>query len=108
MKTKKLTVILLSQPDGGYQVFFPWHPNCITEGETVEEALKNGKEALELLLEVEAEQGNDTSVEDWMKVSDVVVRELDIKVPTSGKSKTKHSVGVKEEKTSYKTTRKSR
>jgi len=59
-------------------------------------------------LEVEAEQGNDGSVEDWMKVSDVVVRELDIRVPTSSKSKTKYSASMKEEKASYKTTRKTR
>jgi len=37
--------------EGGYTVFVPALPGCITEGDTREEALKNIREAIELYLE---------------------------------------------------------
>ena len=55
MPAKKFTVILLPD-DESYQVVFPHYPGCITFGETVEEALSNAKEAIELHLEGEAEK----------------------------------------------------
>ena len=58
MARKKFTVFLLPDEDA-YQVVFPHYPNCTTCGATVEEALKKAKEAIELVLEVEAEQGAD-------------------------------------------------
>ena len=50
MPLRKTTVFLLPDEDA-YQVVFPHYPNCVTAGETVEEALANAKEAIELLLE---------------------------------------------------------
>jgi len=47
----KLKIILESSEDGGYTVFVPSLPGCISEGETKEEALKNIREAIELYLE---------------------------------------------------------
>ena len=47
----KLTVILELQEEGGYTVYVPSLPGCISQGETREEALKNIKEAIELYLE---------------------------------------------------------
>ena len=47
----KLTVVLEEQEEGGYTVYVPSLPGCVSEGDTREEALKNIKEAIELYLE---------------------------------------------------------
>ena len=47
----KLKVILESSDEGGYTVYVPSLPGCISEGENKEEALANIKEAIELYLE---------------------------------------------------------
>ena len=46
-----LKVVLEPSEEGGYTVYVPSLPGCISEGETVEEALTNIKEAIELYLE---------------------------------------------------------
>ncbi len=47
----KLKVVLEHSEDGGYTVYVPSLPGCISEGDTREEALTNIKEAIELYLE---------------------------------------------------------
>jgi len=47
----KLKVILEPSEDGGYTVFVPSLPGCISEGDTVDEAMANIREAIELYLE---------------------------------------------------------
>jgi predicted RNase H-like HicB family nuclease len=47
----KLKVVLEPSPDGGYTVYVPALPGCISEGETEKEALANIKEAVDLYLE---------------------------------------------------------
>ena len=47
----KIKVVLESSEEGGYTVYAPSLPGCISEGETREEALNNIKEAVELYLE---------------------------------------------------------
>ena len=42
---------LTPEPTGGYSVTFPGIPGCITQGDTLEEALAMAKEAMELVLE---------------------------------------------------------
>ncbi len=81
MVKRKFTVFLLPDDDG-YQVVFPHYPNCTTCGDTVEEALMMAKEAIELVLEVEAEQGADP-VPPNAHVSHVVVGEIEAEVPES-------------------------
>lgn len=52
------TVILTPDPEqGGYTVRVPALPGCNTQGETLEEALANAREAMALYLEVLREQG---------------------------------------------------
>ena len=51
-----LTVILEPQEEGGYTVYVPSLPGCVSEGDTKEEALANIKEAIELYLESEANE----------------------------------------------------
>jgi predicted RNase H-like HicB family nuclease len=50
-KNMKLRVILEPSDEGGYTVYVPSLPGCISEGENVDEALANIKEAIELYLE---------------------------------------------------------
>ncbi|HEX8684458.1 MAG TPA: type II toxin-antitoxin system HicB family antitoxin [Ardenticatenaceae bacterium] len=47
----KLQVVLEPDEEGGYVVYVPSLPGCISEGETVEEALQNIQEAIDLYLE---------------------------------------------------------
>lgn len=47
----KLKVVLEPSEDGGYTVYVPSLPGCISEGNTREEALANIREAIELYLE---------------------------------------------------------
>ena len=44
-------VILEKQEEGGYAAYVPSLPGCFSQGETVEEAEANIKEAIELYLE---------------------------------------------------------
>jgi predicted RNase H-like HicB family nuclease len=47
----KLKVVLQPSDEGGYTVFVPALPGCVSEGETLERALGNIREAIELYLE---------------------------------------------------------
>ena len=52
----KLTVVLEKQEEGGYTVYAPSLPGCVSEGDTKEEALRNIKEAIELYLEADTNE----------------------------------------------------
>ena len=47
----ELKVILEPQPEGGFTVYVPALPGCVSEGESREEALENIKKAVALYLE---------------------------------------------------------
>ncbi len=47
----KFKVILEPSDEGGYTVYVPSLPGCLSEGETLEEALSNIREAIGLYLE---------------------------------------------------------
>lgn len=47
----KVKVVLVPAEEGGYTVYIPALPGCISEGDTREEALENIKEAFALYLE---------------------------------------------------------
>jgi len=44
-------ILLRKEVEGGYTVIVPSLPGCVTYGETIEEAIEMGKEAIELYLE---------------------------------------------------------
>lgn len=47
----KIKIVLEPSDEGGYTVYVPSLPGCISEGGTKEEALKNIQEAISLHLE---------------------------------------------------------
>ena len=49
----KLKVILEPSDEGGFTVYVPSLPGCISEGDTVEEAMLNIRAAIDLYLEEE-------------------------------------------------------
>ena len=51
----KLKVLVRAEAVGGYSVSVPAMPGCHSQGETLEEALTNIREAAELWLEVAGE-----------------------------------------------------
>jgi predicted RNase H-like HicB family nuclease len=47
----KLRVVLEPSDEGGYTAYVPSLPGCISEGDTLDEAMRNIREAVELYLE---------------------------------------------------------
>jgi predicted RNase H-like HicB family nuclease len=47
----RFRVILEPSDEGGYTVYVPSLPGCISEGDTINESLANIKKAIELYLE---------------------------------------------------------
>jgi predicted RNase H-like HicB family nuclease len=56
-------VVIYPDEPHGYYVEVPSLPGCASQGETVEEALENIKEAIEVWIEVLQEGGEEVSVE---------------------------------------------
>ncbi len=66
----RFRVVLEPSEEGGYTVYVPSLPGCISEGETIEEALRNIQEAIELYLEpVE---------DDWIADEGALVHEVEL------------------------------
>jgi antitoxin HicB len=53
----KLPLVFEPQPEGGYTVTSPLLPELVTEGDTVEDALENVRDALAAVLELYQELG---------------------------------------------------
>ena len=54
----ELKIVLEEQEEGGYTVYVPALSGCISEGDTLEEAVKNIKEAIELYLDTDIKDIN--------------------------------------------------
>ena len=64
----RLRVILEPSEEGGYTVTVPSLPGCISEGDSVDDALANVREAIDLYLE---------SVEDdWLPDENALIQEI--------------------------------
>jgi predicted RNase H-like HicB family nuclease len=72
MSTSKLNRQVIINPDetGGYVVSCPSLPGCHSQGETIDEAIANIREAIELYIEVLKEDGQPIPEDalDWMVV----------------------------------------
>lgn len=64
----QLKVIFEPSDEGGYTVYVPSLPGCISEGDTEEDALTNIRDAIALYLE--------TVDDDWVSEEDELVREV--------------------------------
>ena len=53
----RVPLVFTPQPEGGYTVTSPVLPELITEGDTLEEANSNVRDAFEAVAELYAEQG---------------------------------------------------
>lgn len=68
--TMRLRIILEPSDQGGYTVTVPSLPGCISEGDSVDDALINIREAIELYLEpVE---------DDWLPDENALVQEINV------------------------------
>jgi len=65
----RFNIVLEAAEEGGYTVFVPSLPGCISEGDTKAEALKNIIEAIELYLEPE----DDIQVSEGVELVEVIV-----------------------------------
>lgn len=64
----RMQVVLEPSEEGGYTVYVPALPGCISEGDNVDDALANIREAIELYLEpVE---------DDWLPDENTLIQEI--------------------------------
>jgi predicted RNase H-like HicB family nuclease len=68
--------VVLTKNAGGYTVIVPALPGCISQGKTVEQATEHVKEAIELYLEVLAEDGQKAPADTDIISSVVEVRSV--------------------------------
>lgn len=67
------TVLVDAAEEGGYWTEVPALPGCFSQGESVEEALANTKEAIQLHLEVLRESGQELAGDSGLLVARVNV-----------------------------------
>ena len=73
MKAYDFKVILEPEADGGYVVSCPSLRGCYSQGDTIQEALVNIKEAIELVLEDMKAQGEPIPDPSQVLVGSVVI-----------------------------------
>ena len=64
MSAAHYTAILEREEDGGYHAFVPTLKGCHSQGDTLEEAIENIREAIEVYLESLRNAGEPIPVED--------------------------------------------
>ncbi len=52
-----ITSVLLEAEGGGYLIEYPDLPGCMSDGETIQEAIENGKDAIRCWIETAREYG---------------------------------------------------
>ncbi len=51
MRVLNYRIMLRKEPEGGYTVLVPSLPGCVTYGDSIEQAIKMAREAIELYVE---------------------------------------------------------
>ncbi len=64
MKILNYKILLKKEPEGGFTVFVPSLPGCITYGDTLDEAIEKAKEAIELYIESLKAHGEEIPTEE--------------------------------------------
>ena len=60
----KIPLVLIPQPEGGYTVTSPLLPELVTEGDSLDEALENVKDALATVIELYQDLGRSLLVQE--------------------------------------------
>ncbi len=71
----RYTAIFEAQPDGGYHAFCPALVGCHSEGDTLDEAIENIREAMTVYIESLTAHGEPLPVEN------ILIKPFDIAVP---------------------------
>jgi antitoxin HicB len=78
----KYTVVLLADAEKGYTAVVPALPGCVSEGDSVEEALDMVAEAISLYMESAQEHGEEMPVEiPGTLIGEVEVNSAPVKTP---------------------------
>lgn len=70
------TVIFEKEEEGGYHVFCPALPGCHTQSDTVEEGVRNIREAIKLYVESLTEDGLPVPT-----VEDILIKPVEVEIP---------------------------
>ena len=73
-RTLSYKVVLEPSKDGGYSVYVPSLPGCVSEGDSYQEALENIREAIRGWLEVAQDSGDD------IPTSDVLTEAVEVSI----------------------------
>jgi predicted RNase H-like HicB family nuclease len=74
MASRYFTVILEREEDGGYHAFCPALKGCHTQGDTLDEAIQNVREAIEAYVESLKAHGEEVPAED------ILIKPLEVAV----------------------------
>jgi len=66
MKVLNYKILFKKEPEGGFTVFVPSLPGCITYDDTLDEAIEKAKEAIELYIESLKAHGEEIPTEENM------------------------------------------
>ncbi|HUB25455.1 MAG TPA: type II toxin-antitoxin system HicB family antitoxin [Tepidisphaeraceae bacterium] len=72
----RYTVVLEREADGGFHVSCPALPGCHTQGDSLDEAVANAREALSLYIESLIAHNEPLPIED------ILIKPLEVVVPT--------------------------
>jgi len=64
MRILQYRVLLREEPEGGYTVIVPSLPGCVTYGETLDEAKRMAKEAIDLYIQTLKELGEEIQTDE--------------------------------------------
>ena len=67
------TVLIHPAEEGGYWTEVPALPGCFSQGETIEEALANTREAIELHVSVLRDEGQEVSEDGGLLIGRVTI-----------------------------------
>lgn len=71
------TIIIHPAEEGGYWVKVPTLPGCFSQGESIEEAMRNIKEAIELHIEGLLEEHEPVPVENDLIIGRIQVTQIE-------------------------------
>lgn len=77
IKLTEYTIIIHPAEEGGFWVEVPTLPGCFSQGESIEEAIKNIKEAIELHIEALIEENEPVPVENDLIIGRIQVPQIE-------------------------------